>query len=62
MTKEEQILHAIESGCNKSQDLAERYGKSASYYIKKLEKLGCISKVGGGFYRKISDLPFTNKS
>ena len=58
---EERLLHAIEMGCNKSPELKERFGNNVHYYIKKLIKLGCICKLSGGFYKKISDLPFTNK-
>lgn len=56
----ERILHAIEGGCNTCPELKERFGNNVLYQLKKLVKLGILSKEKGGFYKKISNLPFTN--
>ena len=61
-TKYKQILSAIEKGCCQTSEIRERFGASGVYITNQLVKMGCISRVSTGFYRKIKDLPFTNES
>ena len=48
----ERILHAIEGGCNRTPELRERFGKSISYHLSKMVKMGLIYKEKGIFYKK----------
>lgn len=57
--KYERVLYAVEHGCSDALSIKERFGTNGVYILKKLVKLGCVLKVKGNLYKKISDLPFT---